>query len=158
MTDIPCRVTVGNLPGPASILWFSTPPFNRRLLSKVARMQLETYSHDQGWCSNPSAGSWSWFELVILSPQGDDDVLSRKKGADGNDLVWHSHSNPVASREFSGVEGSRFESDHDIWKHLKEGDRIGVNVCAQFFGWENIAREGILKVEEFFEPLIHAVS
>ena len=116
-------------------------------------MQLVTLSRDQGWCNDPSQGSWSWFEVVILAPAGDDkQTVAIKKGSDGKDLVWTSHKNPVASDAFAWRKGERFESDHEIWRQLAEGDSIGVRVCAQYGKWGNTAKEGILKVDEWFEP------
>lgn len=152
-TDIGCRVNATSS-GRGCILWFSTPAFDHRLLTRVTSMQLVTKSHDQGWCSNASDGSWSWFELVILSPQGNDEIPLPKKGDDGKDLAWFSHTNPIASKDYSWIRGRRFESDHDIWKHVVVGDCIGVRVCAQYPGWQNIARKGVLNVEEFFDPTL----
>ncbi|KAG8879450.1 hypothetical protein FRC20_000022 [Serendipita sp. 405] len=31
-------------------------------------LQLETTSHDQGWCSDPNSGNWTWFQINILQP------------------------------------------------------------------------------------------
>ena len=137
-----------------SSIWFSTPPLDSRHISKAARIQLAAESHDQGWCSDPSQGSWSWFEVVILAPPGDDGQTAViKKGSDGRDLVWTSHTNPLRSDGFAWRKGKRFESDHEIWRQLAEGDSIGVRVCAQYPGWKNTAKEGVLNVDEWLEPI-----
>ena len=50
--------------------WFHSPPFNRRSLSAVAQMRLETVSHDQGWNTDLDTQSWSWFEIALVDSQG----------------------------------------------------------------------------------------
>jgi len=60
----------------------------------------------------------------------------------------------MAARDLSELDGVIFEGDHDIWKHLTEGDVIEVRACAKFTGWCNDAREGTLRVWEFFEPTL----
>ncbi|KAF8590665.1 hypothetical protein K439DRAFT_40474 [Ramaria rubella] len=128
--------------------WFSTPPLDRGLLSKIARMQLKTVSRDQGWCSNPGAGSWSWFELAIISAGDRGKPAVKRREGYGEDFVWLSHRNLVAMRENQHLEGMVFDHDHEIWQHLEEGDRIEIRVCARFAGWENNALKGVLKVDE----------
>jgi hypothetical protein len=112
-------------------------------------MQLITLSHDQGWCSNPNSGSWSWFEIVILNSEN---II--KQNPDGNDLIWTSHHNPISSNQLILQEGAKFGPDHEIWDHLEVGDMLVVRVCAQYGCWQNIAEEGRLEFEEWFEPTL----
>ena len=153
--DIPCRAKASS--GTISnTIWFSTPPLSREPLSRIASIQLVTLSRDQGWCGDPSSGSWSWFEIVIL--RGDSQQVVKKSAVGGKDLVWISHHNPIASKQYSWLEGSIFGSDHELWKHLAEGDRIAVRACAQYGGWCCSAMEGFLKADEWFEPTLPPIS
>lgn len=34
-------------------------------------MQLHAESHDQGWCSEPDSGNWTWFEFAIMEREVD---------------------------------------------------------------------------------------
>ena len=55
----------------------------------------------------------------------------------------------------SGTRG-RFESDHEIWRQLAGGDRTGVGVCAPYCVWKNTAKKGVLKVDEWFKPILQS--
>jgi hypothetical protein len=64
--NVPCRVFSF---GPrVTNTFMHTKPMNKRYLTRLRQLQVETVSHDQGWVSDPNSGSWSWFEIVILSP------------------------------------------------------------------------------------------
>lgn len=52
----------------ATAMLMHTKPMTTQFLSRLRRVQLQTFSMDQGWVGDRSAGSWSWFELVILQP------------------------------------------------------------------------------------------
>lgn len=49
-------------------LVFATPILDEATCSKLKGVQLSTSSCDQGWCDDPTAGSWSWFELGVIGP------------------------------------------------------------------------------------------
>jgi len=135
--------------------WFTTQPWTRTMLTNAARMQLVTISRDQGFCDNPSQGNWSWFEIEIM--QMDKETPTPKTHPEtGQPLRWTSHHNVLGNREDSKREGEVFGCEHDIWRHLAEGDSIQVNVCAQFGGWMNIAKEGELRIWNYLEPVLHA--
>lgn len=44
-------------------LYLVSPP----LPAHVSVVQFDIISHDQGWCTNPQDGVWSWFEVSILA-------------------------------------------------------------------------------------------
>ena len=52
-----------------------TKPLTAHLLGRLRKMQLETFSMDQGWVGDRNAGSWSWFELAILRPLAKEEDL-----------------------------------------------------------------------------------
>ncbi|KAJ5096690.1 hypothetical protein N7456_007411 [Penicillium angulare] len=45
-------------------LYLVTPP----LPAEIPAVRFDITSHDQGWCSDPQSGVWSWFEVSILRP------------------------------------------------------------------------------------------
>ncbi|KAG6906708.1 hypothetical protein DXG01_012532, partial [Tephrocybe rancida] len=74
-----------------------------------------TKSHDQGWVSSPEAGSWSWFDIVVLdSPEAEE-----TKARDGLSLVWLNHINSLSEKEYKTECGHIFEGDHDIFGCLE---------------------------------------
>jgi len=116
-------------------------------------VQLKTDARDQGWASCPNQGLWSWFELAILpnAPSSGDVVTSDKikKGPEGRPLTWVSHRVSLDST-YTEQTGPVFAKDHELWKHISEGDVIGVLACAQFAYWKCDARSGSLNFQELF--------
>lgn len=39
---------------------------SQKMIPHLAKLRLTTSSHDQGWCSEPSRGSWTWFEITLV--------------------------------------------------------------------------------------------
>ncbi|KAI1326465.1 hypothetical protein F5Y16DRAFT_421766 [Xylariaceae sp. FL0255] len=37
-------------------------------INEITRVVFTTVSHDQGWASNPGAGSYTWWETLVTSP------------------------------------------------------------------------------------------
>ncbi|KAG9057410.1 hypothetical protein FS842_006888 [Serendipita sp. 407] len=118
-------------------------------------LQLETTSHDQGWCSDPNSGNWTWFQINILQPDPNNPGTYIDK-PDPNDtrthLHWFSHHNDLAEHEFKHNSGPVFGLDHPLWTHLGPEDRISVRAEARFPGWCNYVRDATLVVRELFDP------
>ncbi|KLO16049.1 hypothetical protein SCHPADRAFT_233581 [Schizopora paradoxa] len=149
-------------------LWFETRPLDSlRLINTLATLQLFTYCEHQGWVSMPNHGSWSWFELAILTnaasiqalkseahPQSHESSgLGRiKSREDGSPLRWVSHNIPVPQKKPAHLDGPLFNADHELFSCLEVGDPIGVFACAQFGAWRCEGLEGNLKLEQFYEP------
>ncbi|CEL63025.1 Cyanovirin-N homolog OS=Neurospora crassa (strain ATCC 24698 / 74-OR23-1A / CBS 708,71 / DSM 1257 / FGSC 987) GN=NCU05495 PE=1 SV=2 [Rhizoctonia solani AG-1 IB] len=130
-----------------SVPWFSTAPFIREALRNIVAVQIITDSHDQGWADYPDIGWRSWFSLRIVRP--DEHSLTRSVD---REREWKSHSNRIADHTTRHYRGLLFDSSHEIWAHLSEGDRLEVMVHTQFRGWENYAERGILRVFTRWEP------
>lgn len=116
----------------ATKIWFKSPPIDRNFCFRVTQLQLSTDSKDQGFVFDKKAGSWTWFELVILP---DESSLEPKKSKDGKELVWRSHSNrlgndTVTTRHFGAV----FDRRSELLANLEVGDILAVRVCARFAG------------------------
>ncbi|KAG9081134.1 hypothetical protein FRC07_014623, partial [Ceratobasidium sp. 392] len=251
----------------ASKTWMQSPPLTAQIISHVQSFQLFTDSHHQGWVSDPSAGSWSWFEIGLCRPDESSGQLTPKSLPDGSPAFWESHRHPVdGSEDMFGIEedlndedldqdiheedegeeiqeeiqfdtqsltlssddnvgasffdinegeflmcdggsdgegddddnhedmdedvdegfsdqdilaedlvgvgevgiddedfevdfggyklhnGSQFGPEHPIWDHVEEGDVLVVELKAQFGGWANYARRGVIRTNTWWEP------
>ncbi|KAJ7469448.1 acyl transferase/acyl hydrolase/lysophospholipase [Mycena latifolia] len=126
----------------ASRVWFTTPVLEKHLIPRIEDVQLKTHGHDQGACDDPSAGSWSWYDLAILEST----KATEPRVKDGRALVWRSHNNEIAHREPTTRTGIRFDRNHELLSLLEEGNVIAVCVCARFAGWTNHGESGQLIV------------
>ncbi|KAF5379699.1 hypothetical protein D9615_005735 [Tricholomella constricta] len=144
----PCSV-VSDSNQVTSEIWFRTPALDQDIVDKVVQIQLETKSRDQGWVSIPDAGSWSWFDIIVLESS----ESSEPKVKDNMALVWLSHENKLGSNEYEEQVGA-LSGKHDIFNGLEVGNALAVRVCARFVGWENHAVEGrlVLKLSEKGRP------
>lgn len=158
-------------PDVARHLLFISPAVEPSKLSRLAWLRAESFSKDQGWCSDPSSGSWSWIEVGIVRPSDHSDPPFDHGEAPlpyrpGNItpppdpfeferiISWTSHHNPIAGREFAWIKGAEFGPDHEIWSFMQPGDHIGVWLCAQFGGWQCVAKAAKITVHEWFEPTL----
>ncbi|KAG8792629.1 hypothetical protein FRC12_005408 [Ceratobasidium sp. 428] len=142
----PCYVCSMD-PTTVSKIWFATPPLDKNTIDHLSEVQLFTNSSDQGWADDKSC-SWSWFDLVVLGPDSEAPLQQNNY-----ELAWRSHGNPVGIDNDEVLDGPVFQrKDSLLHGLLKEGNRIGVRVCARFTGWQNIANEGRLELR-FSEPV-----
>ncbi|KAH7327578.1 hypothetical protein B0J17DRAFT_561054, partial [Rhizoctonia solani] len=131
-----------------SIPWFHTTPLSRGVIRDIMIMQLITHSHDQGWTTDPKTSSYSWFSIRVI--RADDHSLTGSM--ENQDIEWKSHSNAVASKDTERHEGKIFDSNHEVWTHLGEGDYLEVTANAQYGGWQNYAERGILQICTRWRP------
>ncbi|KDN49271.1 hypothetical protein RSAG8_01973, partial [Rhizoctonia solani AG-8 WAC10335] len=144
-----------------SLMWFQTEPFTKKMLRHVKSVQLVTMSHHQGWVSDRNAGSWSWFEFQVARPTDQDATCATAKlRPNGDEISWRCLAHPVdrksAKRQngFAEHKGSVFDSDHELWTQIEEGDVLQVVMKARFGGWSNTASDGILRIGTWWEPSI----
>ncbi|KAG9032186.1 hypothetical protein FRB95_001813 [Tulasnella sp. JGI-2019a] len=159
-------------------LWCTTPRLSQSYLEQLHKFRLRTLSKDQGWCSNPSHGSWSWFEIGIVqrpaageadapSPEEievevssdawglsrrDSDEEAELDPSTGKPLRWLSHRNEISTREFKLHIGDDIGLEHEIWEHLRPGDRLGVWMSAQFGGWSCSSKQAEIEIWERWQP------
>ncbi|KAJ7241094.1 hypothetical protein C8J57DRAFT_1085343 [Mycena rebaudengoi] len=126
----------------SSQIWFSTPALDELVVSKIEEVQLFTESHDQGYVEFQEAGSWSWFDIVILESSD----ATTPKVMNGRTLVWASHTNKIGDEHYSHRKGKIFTREHELLGCLEPGNVIAVHAGAQFLGWENHVKEGQLLV------------
>ncbi|KAG8719043.1 hypothetical protein FRC08_003788 [Ceratobasidium sp. 394] len=140
----------------ASKIWMQSPPLTTRTLGKIHSIQLFTDSRHQGWVSDRSAGSWSWFDIGICRLDEGSGKLNPKTKPDGLQALWTSHAHPVDRQEdmrnYELHTGKRFGPKHPIWDYADEGDVLVVEATAQFPGWANYARRGVMKVKVWWQP------
>ena len=82
--------------------WFQTPPLGPDTIRRLHSVQLLAESHDQGFCDDPMAGTWTWFELAIMENAQAD----KPRVKDGVTLAWSSHQNHLCELEFKWVGNS----------------------------------------------------
>ncbi|KAH8881049.1 FabD/lysophospholipase-like protein, partial [Thozetella sp. PMI_491] len=123
-----------------SKVWFRSPRLSRDLIDRLSGIQLFASSHDQGKADDVSAGLWTWIELVLLQDEHAEDPIQE----DGIELAWRSHRNRPLSDDFSWNDGKVFSVDSDMLRFLKEGNTIGVRICARFPGWQLWVREALI--------------
>ncbi|KAL5513902.1 hypothetical protein ACEPAG_2663 [Sanghuangporus baumii] len=134
--------------------WLLTQPINGEVLKrKGAPIDIKTVSHHQGWVEFPDRGSWSWFELAIVSANAQVDsngqvAYDSVKKAGSKVLAWLSHSHPVDQNGTFETFEHRFPDNHEIWRHLQVGDRLAVFGCAQYPNWRCHGRDVELKLGE----------
>jgi len=124
--------------------WFSSVPLSPHDLANMHSIQLLTRSRDQGWASDPNAGSWSWFEVVLIP--------SERGRSNVEEHSWLSHNNGPPASTMRRRAGFIFGPCHEIWQIAQIGDRIGVRACVQFGGWRNVATMALLILQEYFIP------
>ncbi|QRW17423.1 cyanovirin-N [Rhizoctonia solani] len=140
VTDKPIFVSSRD-PTRVSKRWLCTERLTRKELKNIVAAQIITESHDQGWADRRDIWWRSWFSLRISGR----DEHSLNRNVD-REREWKSHSNQLADYTTRRLYGLLFDSSHEIWKYLDEGDRLEVMVHAQFRGWENHGERGILRI------------
>ena len=115
-------------------------------------------SRDQGYCSRPDQGCWSWFEASLAHLPSTDEGGQARKKRESAELIcslgrikegmeryeksletqprYKIQENRIASTE---IEQYTIEltDEHELVQRVKEGDRIILLACACFPGWEN---------------------
>ncbi|KAF8607334.1 hypothetical protein BDV93DRAFT_520202 [Ceratobasidium sp. AG-I] len=129
--------------------WFRTAPFTSEILGRVTSFQLSTDSHDQGWVDDPSAGSYTWYQIRVINPHTHPEGKLRENGSSA---VWDSHRNRVGNFNSEFYRGMLFDAEHEIFKYLRAGDCLEVTANAMCPGWVNYADRGTLEVFTQWEP------
>ena len=98
-------------------------------------MTLTTKSKHQGYVEFPENGSWSWFEVGILSKDkgygSEAERIRTKQSEDGETLLtFKSHENKVHDRGYVQYT-NHFGAHHPIWEELREGDSLGIFGCGE---------------------------
>ena len=139
-------------------LWFETGPLKDA--GKITALSLTTKSRHQGFVDFPENGSWSWFEVAILSEgKGYGPEIERIRSDDEGLMTYKSHDNRVTVDEdlegldlrdhnYSSYTGN-FGTHHPIWGKLREGDSLGVFGCVRQPNWKCLGRAARLELYHF---------
>lgn len=57
-------VLVSTTSSPSSYMYLVSAP----LPAAISNLAINIKSHNQGFCDNPEAGNWSWFDISVLRP------------------------------------------------------------------------------------------
>lgn len=120
--------------------------------ASVRSVIFTTVSHDQGWSWDTTNqgtynGSYTWFEAGLLNPQTSTQTLENCRT-----IITNVH----ASKEEKEHRVEWFCSDPDpyiqfIFRRLREGESIGINICAMFAGWQNMMKRSSIAFT--FQPV-----
>ena len=136
------------------------------IIPEIQDIQLFTIARHVGVPADDAAGTWCWFDIVIL--ENANATEPRVKDSDRRALVWSSHVIPrTNTSESDEQKGKLFGRDSDIFGFLnvgplplffvelvpksycdyfQGGNVIAVRACARFRGWELDAHSARLVV------------
>ncbi|KAK4973954.1 hypothetical protein LTR28_011157 [Elasticomyces elasticus] len=136
------------------LLYLTSAPIRRTCRSRAAvkKVVFTITSHDQGYCSFPEAGNWTWFTAVRRRPLSSSSSSSAEDASqpslpNQSELVLT--SNTMANHNFEThtiawpddeSPGQSEGATRDWVRGLATGDQIEVNACARFDGWMNYVR------------------
>ncbi|KAK1573420.1 acyl transferase/acyl hydrolase/lysophospholipase [Colletotrichum navitas] len=126
-------------------VWFRTKPLDEETINRMKSIQLTTESSGQGFCSDPDAGLWTWFEIAIMPHWSETPRIEN-----GIVLTWKSHENSyedVVTEKAGKIFNSSNRDDDAIFRFLKPGDTLAVRLCARFPQWTLYAKRALLVVE-----------
>lgn len=148
----PCWVLLSRykLPAPTTIsarrgssVLCSSPPFTQSLLARFGKAVFSFRSHDQGWCSSPESGNWTWFDVR---------VVSNKNTPQPNESMRQAWERQVLLQQNRQAEWEPMSYVHildrsePILSDLHVGDEIQLLGCARFPGWSNIVEEAAIEI------------
>lgn len=85
-------------------------------VANIEEVQLYTNSHDQGAFDFPEAGSFSWFDLMILESAD----ATTPKVVNGRTLVWSSHHNSLDAKGVDWLyRGKIFDKSHEMLQSIE---------------------------------------
>lgn len=100
-------------------IFMKTAPLSKDFCHSVAQLQVITVSRNQGFVGDETAGSYSWFEVIILA----NDSAKAPRVKDGRILAWRSHSNRVGIRIFRHTLESSLIAEQKYWMISRYGLR-----------------------------------
>ena len=138
---LPAPFTVTSRLGSAVLC--SSPPFTSSSLRRFGKAVFSFLSHDQGWCSSPDTGNWTWFDVRVVekkmvhqdnessSQEGERKVMLQENRQAERDPMSYVHT---------------LDRSEGILHDLRVGDEIQFLGCACFPGWSNTVEEATLEI------------
>ena len=143
-----------------------TRSLSARDIKLLGRVTFTFRSRDQGWCSNPDQGAWSWFEASLGRTSGDEEGQTPLSDAIVTTSHYHwihswlqRNSEELAKQPRYKIQSNRIgeiepesynielADDHELVRRVREGDRIILWACACFAGWNNQVYEAQISIE-----------
>lgn len=138
-----------------------TRPFTARSLKLFGEAVFTFRSHDQGWCSSPGDGNWTWFDVQLenKTPEGDVRSPQEDQGSQQEDmdrpredvgkqqeerrmLLKMNRQGEKESMSYThSLDRSKF-----ILCDLRVGDEIQLLGCACFPLWENTVEKAAIEI------------
>lgn len=138
---LPAPVTISDHLG-SSVLC-SSPPFTASSLRRFGKAVFSFRSHDQGWCSLPDSGNWTWFDVrVVVNKKAPQPNESIRQAWERQMLLQH---NRQAERDPMSYVHTLDRSER-ILSDLHVGDEIQLLGCARFPGWSNYVEEAAIEI------------
>jgi hypothetical protein len=99
----------------------------------VRKVVFSVTSHDQGWCSDPGQGSWTWMvaEVQLTEDQERPDFIQKELYR--NDIAQRNYKTYVVTWRYDAED----EEESSLVRSLDSGSRISVVPWARFRGWGN---------------------
>lgn len=157
-------VVVARRPTGVPVLY--TRPFSAREVGLLRKILFTFRSRDQGFCSRPDEGSWSWFEAGLAQPPGtdedgqdEDDDTAEWTGSYGWTEEWlERHEKRLENQPRYKIQTNKQAStdpedytieltdEHELVQRVSEGNRVILWACADFPAWENRVYEAKISV------------
>ena len=142
---------------PTGIPVLYTRPFTAQEVGRLRKVVFTFRSRDQGYCSRPDQGCWSWFEASLAHlPSTDEDGqdqendAAERTGSLGWSEEWMERyeksleNQPryrIQENRLASIETEQYTieltAEHELVQRAGEGDRVVLWACACFPGWEN---------------------
>ncbi|KAG9037421.1 hypothetical protein FRB95_005710 [Tulasnella sp. JGI-2019a] len=123
--------------------------FEIGILQRLAASEANVPSAVEAERTEVKVGSDAW---GLGYRDSDQKVEPELDPSTGKSLRWCSHSNEVVGRGFRLHIGNDIGPEHDIWNHLRPGDRLGVWINVQSSGWYCSCKYANIEVWERWEP------
>lgn len=131
-----------------------TRPFTARSLKLFGEAVFTFRSHDQGWCSSPADGNWTWFEVQLENRTPERDVCSPYEDMDRprEDVGKQQEERRMLLQKNRQGEKESMSYTHSldrskcILHDLRVGDEIQLLGCACFPGWQNSVTKAAIEI------------
>lgn len=144
------RIQEHTSPYPCAVLPIQT--LNIRHPQPIRKATFFVEAHDQGVCSHPDLGAWTWFQVEVIPPAsaGNERLAQHFATNRQADRSWQTHEQIWYHDEAKDTPVES-ESPRELLKHLGEGSKLQITAHAKFPGWKNYVRKA--RIEAFVAVL-----
>ena len=120
--------------------------FRTRRAQPVRKIVFTITAHDQGWVSDPNAGTWTWFDALLVPNDRSEHLVHRLATNELGNGKWQTHSVTWLAEDMK-QEAKEGECKAEVMRAMQEGAELQVVAHAQFPGWVNHVRD--VSIEAF---------